>query len=85
MGSKPLPLVLDAASEVSALTTAPVCTDAVLMVFWASRDCALEIVLESRGSGITVLKPRQLLFSALPVLSREELSLKPGDLSGYHV
>lgn len=58
MGSKPLHLVLDAASEVSALTTAPICTDAVLMVFWASIDCMLEIVLESKGSGITVLKPR---------------------------
>lgn len=59
---KPSALVLNAVSEVSSLTTAPfVLDDSVLMVCWVTIVCALETVLDTEVSGITVLKSRQLL------------------------
>lgn len=59
---KPSDLVLNVVSEVSSLTTAPfVLDDSVLMVCWVTIVCALETELDTEGSGITVLKSRQLL------------------------
>lgn len=59
---KPSDLVLNVVSEVSSLTTAPfVLDDSVLMVCWVTIVCALETVLDTEVSGITVLKSRQLL------------------------
>lgn len=59
---KPSALVLNVVSEVSSLTTAPfVLDDSVLMVCWVTIVCALEAVLDTEVSGITVLKSRQLL------------------------